>query len=74
MMEVRTGRIKVKGDADVEFSVRETCVGPVASEFCFRQAGDPEVALKRVPMCEPDRDTLQGDTRMVREPRWLRLA
>jgi len=65
-MDVRTERIKVKGGQDVELTVRETHLGPVASEFSFRQAGDPEVALKRVPMCEPDRDTIQGVFAMMR--------
>lgn len=65
-MEVRTERIKVKGAADVEMIVRETHLGPVASEFCFRQPGDPEVALKRIPLCEPDRDTIQGVLAMMR--------
>jgi acyl-homoserine lactone acylase PvdQ len=46
--------------------VRETHLGPVASKFCFRQSGDPEVALKRVPMSEPDRDTIQGVFAMMR--------
>ena len=65
-MEVRTERIKVKDGQVVELTVRETHLGPVASEFCFRQPGDPEVALKRVPMCEPDRDTIQGVFAMMR--------
>lgn len=65
-MEVRKERIKVKGGQDVELTVRETHLGPVASEFCFRQTGDPDVALKRVPMCEPDRDTIQGVFAMMR--------
>lgn len=65
-MEVRSERIKVKGGQDVELTVRETHLGPVASEFCFRQPGDPEVALKRVPLCEPDRDTIQGVFAMMR--------
>jgi len=65
-MDVRPERIKVKGGQDVELTVRETHLGPVASEFCFRQSGDPEVALKRVPMCEPDRDTIQGVFAMMR--------
>jgi len=65
-MEVRTERIKVKGGADVELIVRETHLGPVASEFCFRQPGDPEVALMRVPLCEPKRDTIQGVFAMLR--------
>lgn len=65
-MEVRTEPIKVKGGTVVELRVRETHLGPVASEFCFRQPGDPEVALKRVPTCEPDRDTIQGVFAMLR--------
>ena len=59
-MGVRTERIKVAGAPDVELVVRDTHLGPVASAFCFRQPGEPEVALKRVPICEPDRDTIQG--------------
>ena len=65
-MDVRTELIKVKDGAAVELVVRETHLGPVVSEFCFRQTGDPEVALKRVPMCEPDRDTIQGVFAMMR--------
>ena len=65
-MVVRTERIKVKGRPDVEMVVRDTHLGPVASAFCFRQPGDPEVALKRVPVCEPDRDTIQGVFGMMR--------
>lgn len=65
-MEVRSERIKVKDGTDVELIVRETHLGPVASEFCFRQADDPEVALMRVPMCEPKRDTIQGGFAMLR--------
>jgi penicillin amidase len=57
-MDVRSERIQVKGGADVHLAVRETHLGPVASEFCFRQAGDPEVALKRIPNCESNRDTI----------------
>ena len=65
-MEVRTEQIKVKGAPAVEIKLRETHLGPVASEFCFRQPGDPEVALKRIPLCEPDRDTIRGVFAMMR--------
>jgi penicillin amidase len=64
--EVRIERIKVKGGADVELVVRETHLGPVMSEFCFRQADDPEVALKRIPICETDRDTIESVFAMMR--------
>ncbi len=65
-MEVRTERIKVNGGQDVELIVRDTHLGPVASAFCFRQPDDPEVALKRVPLCDPDCDTIQGVFGMMR--------
>lgn len=65
-MQVRTERIKVKGGSEIDLTVRETHLGPVVSEFCFRQAGDPEVALKRIPICETNRDTIQGALAMTR--------
>jgi penicillin amidase len=62
----RTERIKVKGEADVEFVVRETHVGPVVTPFCFPQHDDPEVALKRIPMCDTERDTISAVFAMMR--------
>ncbi len=59
-MEVHTETILVKGGAPTTLTIRDTHLGPVVSEFAFRQPGDPEVALKRVPVCETDRDTIQG--------------
>ena len=58
-MQPRRETITVRGGTNVELVVRETHLGPVASAFCFRQPGDPEVALKRVPMAEPGRDTFR---------------
>ena len=65
-MQVRTERIAVKGGPTVTLTVRETHLGPVASAFCFQQPGDPEVALKRVPNCETNRDTIQGVLAIMR--------
>jgi len=65
-MEVRTETITVKGGTPETLTVRETHLGPIVSEFAFRQAGDPEVALKRVPVCETNRDTIQGIFAMLR--------
>jgi penicillin amidase len=73
-METRTERIRVKGSAEVPLTVRETHLGPVVSEFCFRQPGDPEVALRRVPLCETDRDTLQAVFAMLRANKAAELA
>lgn len=65
-MAVRQEAIRVKDGPDVLLTVRETHLGPVASEFCFRQAGDPEVALKRIPLCDTNRETFQGALAMMR--------
>ncbi|MCC7373133.1 MAG: penicillin acylase family protein [Verrucomicrobiales bacterium] len=64
-MQVRQERIRVKDGNDVVLQVRETHLGPVLSEFSFRQANDPEVALKRIPLCDADRDTLQAAFAMM---------
>jgi len=65
-MEVRKEKIEVNGGNAVTIAVRETHLGPVVSAFCFRQPGDPEVALKRVPLCEANRDTIQAVFGMMR--------
>lgn len=65
-MEVRTEQILVKGGEPKHLTIRETHLGPVVSEFAFRQPGDPEVALKRVPLCQTDRDTIQAGFAMMR--------
>ncbi|HRZ35833.1 MAG TPA: penicillin acylase family protein [Candidatus Paceibacterota bacterium] len=65
-MEVHTETILVKGGAPTTLTIRDTHLGPVVSEFAFRQPGDPEVALKRVPVCETNHDTIQGVFAMMR--------
>src|SRR5262249_32179552 len=65
-MEVRTENIMVKDGPTATLTIRETHLGPVMSEFAFRQPGDPQVALKRVPVCETNRDTIQGVLAMMR--------
>jgi penicillin G amidase len=65
-MEVRTEKILVKGGEPTVLTIRETHLGPVVSAFAFRQPGDPEVALKRVPVCETNHDTIQAVFAMMR--------
>lgn len=65
-MEVRTENVLVKGSEPRTLTIRETHLGPVVSEFAFRQPGDPEVALKRVPVCATNRDTIQAAFAMMR--------
>ncbi|MAT68308.1 MAG: hypothetical protein CMJ58_02175 [Planctomycetaceae bacterium] len=65
-MRVYRERIDVRGSEPIDYIVRETEFGPVATEFCFARPADGEVAIKRVPVCEIDRETIQGALRMIR--------
>ena len=65
-MNVRRETIGVKGGRPIPLTVRETHFGPVVTEFAFARPGDPQVALKRVPICETDRETIQALVPMLR--------
>lgn len=65
-MQVYRETIRVKGQDPVPYTVRETHLGPVATAFCFARPRDGEVALKRIPTSETDRDTIQGALAMMR--------
>lgn len=65
-MFAHTELIKVRGGKSIDFTIRETHLGPVATEFCFARPADGQVALKRVPMCETDRETIQGALEIFR--------
>ncbi len=65
-MTTRQERIQVKDQDDVALRVRETHLGPVVSAFAFRQDNDPEVALKRIPLCETKQDTIQSVVALMR--------
>ncbi|MBC8877024.1 MAG: penicillin acylase family protein [Planctomycetes bacterium] len=58
--------INVKGGRTNSLVVRQTHFGPIVNEFAFSRPGDPPVALKRVPICDTDRDTIQGSLAMMR--------
>lgn len=58
--------IKVKGGRRERLTIRQTHFGPVVNRFAFARPGDPPVALKRVPICETDRDTIDGALAMMR--------
>lgn len=64
-MNVYDEVIKVRGGKSIDYTVRETEFGPVATEFCYASPSDGQVALKRVPMCETDRETIQGALGMI---------
>jgi penicillin amidase len=65
-MTVRQEVIRVKGQKPVDWTVRSTHLGPVATAFCFARPDEGEVALKRIPMAETNRETIQGAIAMMR--------
>ncbi|MBM3496124.1 MAG: penicillin acylase family protein, partial [Armatimonadetes bacterium] len=65
-METRKETIRVKGGDPVEIAVRTTHLGPIVNDFAFRAPGDPDVALRRVPLCDEGVETIQGALAMMR--------
>ena len=65
-MGLRSETIHVKGGRDIRLIVRETHFGPVVTEYAFTQAGEPEVAQRRIPVWETNRETIQGAMAMLR--------
>ncbi|CAN5797996.1 penicillin acylase family protein [soil metagenome] len=65
-MEVVEERIEVKDGDPLILQVRETHLGPIVTSFAFTRPEDGEVALKRVPLCDIDRETVQGAFAMLR--------
>ena len=65
-MTVWQETIHVKGGPSQSITLRETHLGPVATAYCYVQPGEPEVALKRIPVCETDRETIQAALAMMR--------
>jgi len=59
-------QIKVKGGRPQSLVIRQTHLGPVVNEFAFARRDDPPVALRRIPICETDRETIQGAVAMLR--------
>jgi len=65
-MEVRREKVKVKGGEDQVIKIRETVFGPVVTQFAFARPDEGQVAVKRIPMCETKRETIQGAIAMMR--------
>ncbi len=73
-MKVLRETVRVKGGRAVPVVIRLTHFGPVVTPFAFAARGDPEVALKRVPICQPEGDTIQALFAMVRAASARRFA
>ncbi len=65
-MEVRTETIQVKGGTPQTLTFRKTRFGPVVTAIATGVRRGDEVALKRIPICEPERDTFRGLLDMIR--------
>ena len=65
-MELVPETITIKGGEPEKLVLRRTHFGPVITPFAFAQPGDPDVALKRVPVCQTDRETIQALFAMMR--------
>ncbi len=65
-MTVHEETIAVRDGPAVTLRVRETELGPVATEFCFALPDEGEAVLRRIPMCETDRETVQAALAMMR--------
>jgi penicillin amidase len=65
-IDVVDEEIKVKGGPAEKIAVRRAHFGPIVNEFAFARPDDPPVALKRIPVCETDRETIQGALGMMR--------
>jgi penicillin amidase len=64
-MDVRHEEIRVRGEPSRDYLVRQTHLGPVATAFCFARDGE-QVALKRIPTAELDRETIEAALGMWR--------
>jgi penicillin amidase len=65
-MTVRTEKILVRGGKPAGIRICETHLGPVMTRFCFARPGDPEVCLRRVPLCDDKVDSVQASFAMMR--------
>ncbi len=65
-MRAWTETIKVKDGSPVKLTLRETHLGPVVNDIAHDVRRDETVVLKRIPMCETDRETCQGAFAMIR--------
>ena len=65
-LEIVRETIRVKNGTPIEITTRQTRFGPIVTPFAFAAPGDPEVALKRVPLCQTDRETIQAAFGMMR--------
>ncbi|MEW6236635.1 MAG: penicillin acylase family protein [Candidatus Omnitrophota bacterium] len=65
-MAITKETIKVKGASPQTLTVKETHFGPVVTTIAYDMRPGEEAALKRIPLCQTDNDTIQGAVAMMR--------
>jgi len=65
-MQVYEETIRVKGTETKTIRARETHLGPVVTSFAVGAQPGEEIAMKRIPLAELDRETIQGALAMMR--------
>ncbi len=65
-MDVHTETIAVQDASPRTITIRRTHLGPVVTAIAPGLRPGHEAALKRIPICETDRDTFQGVLAMIR--------
>ncbi|MHC4740574.1 MAG: penicillin acylase family protein [Planctomycetota bacterium] len=65
-MEIRTETVKVKDGRDKTLTLRETHLGPVVTSIAMGVRRGDQVALKRIPNCRTDSETIQSAIEMMR--------
>ncbi|MFH1718106.1 MAG: penicillin acylase family protein [Planctomycetota bacterium] len=65
-MEVHAETIRIKDGTQRTITFRQTHLGPIVTSLAMGVRSGDEVALKRIPICEPKYDTFQGSLAMMR--------
>ncbi len=65
-MDIRSETIHVREGEPQTLRVRRTRFGPVVTSLATGARRGDEVALKRIPICDPQRDTFRGLLDMIR--------
>ena len=65
-MRIRKETVRVRGEEDREVIIRETHLGPVVTALAADVHPGEEVALKRVPLCDTETETIQSALAMMR--------
>ena len=65
-MHVRTETVRVKNARPTTLTLKETHLGPIVTPIAAGVRRGHQVALKRIPNCQTDRETIQGAVAMMR--------